>query len=142
MIMANLSFPERCLVSGMFGLIEAKLIDSWAYEFDIWFRSQQKYQILPPANLVGNIGFDAIGAHSVGLNKEKNPPESNPVSFRFDSFLDFSRVMNSYMRDQYGGVFRQLMFAHIARFQIFYKLRKKFRFLIFKLRKKFRFDGK
>ena len=78
-VLLSLPWKERLMVKGMIGLIKSRLVNSWAYPFDLSFRAKSQLCLIPNRNLVRNIGFDTIGAHA-----KKGAKDLLPVSDDFE----------------------------------------------------------
>lgn len=66
----DLGKREKYMQQVVTNLLRANIADSWAYNYDIKFRAEKKYHIIPGRNLVLNVGFDIRGAHSTGRGLE------------------------------------------------------------------------
>src|SRR5690606_37513422 len=107
-IIGALEFSERCLVLGMYGLIESNQVNSWAYQYDMNFRSEEQLQILPAKNMIFNAGLSTGGAHSSGRLED--------TVERFDDFypdlkndipvVKSKKFMDAYIKHQYRNFIR------------------------------------
>ena len=60
----NVGFIERLHVRAMRGVMLRKLVNSWAFAYDLGFRRNKQLCIVPPQNMVSNVGFGTAGTHS------------------------------------------------------------------------------
>lgn len=77
-VFGNLPWKERLMLKGMIGLIKSRVVNSWAYPFDLSFREKGQLCLIPNKNLVRNIGFDTVGAHA-----KKGERDALPVCENF-----------------------------------------------------------
>ena len=114
-VLLPLMVPENRLVEGMFGLIESRQVNSWAYPYDICFRVKNQLQVLPAKNMIKNVGFSSAGAHSSGKG-------SDTVSC-FDDFkpliktdaipIKDERFIREYISYRYKSFFKLFLFSKI-----------------------------
>jgi hypothetical protein len=81
--LSDLPLKERLMVKGMIGLIQSRVVNSWAYPFDLSFRQKRQLCLVPSKNLVRNIGFDTVGAHA-----ENGQEDILPVQEDFEAAPD------------------------------------------------------
>lgn len=114
-VLSPLKGPEYRLVEGMYGLIESRQVNSWAYPYDICFRVKNQLQVLPAKNMIKNVGFSSVGAHSSGKG-------SDTVSC-FDDFkpliktdaipIKDERFIREYISYRYKSFFKLFLFSKI-----------------------------
>jgi len=68
-----------------------RLIDSWAIPFAQNFHKQGYLSILPPQNLVSNIGIDEFAAHTVSDQTELG----RSISIQSKGRVNFSKILYS-----------------------------------------------
>jgi hypothetical protein len=66
----GLKLKEKLMLKGIMGLIKSNQVNSWAYPYDLSFRSKNQLCLIPNKNIVKNIGLDVLGAHSSGLGAD------------------------------------------------------------------------
>ncbi|QKI89775.1 hypothetical protein [Thiomicrorhabdus xiamenensis] len=114
-VLKPLNWAERCLVEGMYGLIESKQVNSWAYQYDINFRANNQLQILPERNMIKNVGLSIIGAHSSGASDdfvdvfEGFLPKPNKEA----EVLKNQQFIDAYLKKRYGSIFRLYFFSKV-----------------------------
>ncbi|WP_052692158.1 hypothetical protein [Teredinibacter purpureus] len=59
----ELSFAEKNHVLGIHNLMKTKMVNSWAYSYDLYFRSKKMLHVVPKQNLINNIGIGDEGTH-------------------------------------------------------------------------------
>lgn len=120
----SLVYPENLMVKGMYGLVESKQVNSWAYEYDLNFRFKGQLQLLPSHNMVTNIGFQTEGAHSSASSFDR--------VVRYDDFLPVCRHVSiaypssefiaDYAKYVYKSTFRLYLFSLIKYLKFIRKL--------------------
>lgn len=128
-VIESLNKTERYLVEGMYGLIESKQVNSWAYQYDINFRAKKQLQILPARNMIKNVGLATAGAHSSG--------RSDDFVERFDDFLpalskevkvsNNQSFIDAYLKKRYGNIIRLYVFSKIKYLKLIRQLLKRLR---------------
>lgn len=94
---------------------------------------KNKFAILPPSNLIENVGDDSVATHLISNSKWTNRPV-NAVSIPFDRFPIFNNEMNQWLTKH----FYQIELSHVFSTKITLLLDSFFR----KQRRKFRLDLK
>ena len=83
------------------GALRAKngVVDAWDIPLAYFQWSNSKFSVIPPVNLVTNVGFDSEATHTSGGNYPLNHPIMElPQSFQFEEFPDIS-IAHEYDRD-------------------------------------------
>lgn len=128
-VIESLNKTERYLVEGMYGLIESKQVNSWAYQYDINFRAKKQLQILPARNMIKNVGLSTAGTHSSG--------KSDDFVEKFDGFLPAlskevkvssnQSFIDAYLKKRYGNILRLYVFSKIKYLKLIRQLLKRLR---------------
>lgn len=128
-VLKPLSISEKFLVEGMYGLIESKQVNSWAFQYDINFRANNQLQVLPAKNMIKNVGLATSGAHSSG--------QSDDFVKIFDGFLPKldkekgvlknRQFIDAYLKKRYGSIFKLYLFSKIKYLKSVRQLLKKLR---------------
>lgn len=72
------SLAEKLHVKSMFGVMQTRQVNSWALSYDLSFRKNNQFCIVPNKNMITNIGFGKLGTHSFSKSLDE--------VFRFDEF--------------------------------------------------------
>jgi hypothetical protein len=110
----SLSYAEKNHVKGIHNLMLTKQVNSWAYSYDLYFRSKNMLHILPKQNLIKNIGVGAEGTHH-GSKSEDDTSVSN-VQFSLDYVVESKvnrRFMDTYFKHVYSP-FKLFLFPVIG----------------------------
>jgi hypothetical protein len=109
----NLSWKERLMLKGMIGLIKSKFVNSWAYPFDLSFRNKGQLCLIPGYNLVKNIGFDTIGAHSRVGAKDTLPVWEGIVIAPNDNVAVYpdNQFMSALIEKRFPSILKLVLFS-------------------------------
>ncbi|MEZ9588271.1 hypothetical protein [Vibrio cyclitrophicus] len=80
----------KLFVLQIIGLLKTKQVNSWAYAYDLYFRLNNSYCLVPKLNYINNIGFE--GTHSNSWN-------SDPVHLEEKVIINLEGVCPEYNRD-------------------------------------------
>lgn len=99
----SLSYAEKNHVKGIHNLMLTKEVNSWAYSYDLYFRSKNMLHILPKLNLIKNIGVGAEGTHH-GSKSADDTSISN-ITFPLDKLIErkvSKKFMSTYFKHVYS----------------------------------------
>jgi len=103
--MQKLSYAEKNHVKGIHNLMLTKMVNSWAYSYDLYFRSKNMLHILPKHNLIKNIGVGAEGTHYG--SKSEDDTDITTASLSLDDEVE-NKVNNTYMNIYFKHVYSPL----------------------------------
>lgn len=123
-LLKDTTFFEYFHLKGIIGLLKHRLVSSWAYEYDLFFRQKKLYQVIPSKNMVINKGFDISGAHSKGQNQENCAVyhDFKPVIEEDLTISKNKDFINRYVLKKYRGVVRLILFSNTMLYQFIKKL--------------------
>lgn len=103
-IYAELSFAEKQHVKGIHNLMLTGMVNSWAYSYDLWFRSQAQLHIVPGKNYISNLGIGS-GTHDT---QQKEDVITIHDSFDRESSVGVVRRDSEYMQGYFSQVYSPL----------------------------------
>lgn len=98
----DLSFWELRHVKGIHNLMLDNIVNSWAYSYDLYFRSQNQLHVVPPKNFISNIGIGK-GTHDTNIRKDKVTANCEPFFADGDGEVSKCNIyMDMYFKKTYG----------------------------------------
>ncbi|WP_440885588.1 hypothetical protein [Vibrio campbellii] len=110
----DLNFWELRHVKGIHNLMLDKVVNSWAYSYDLHFRAQRQLHIVPPKNFISNIGIGQ-GTHDTNVRKDKVAANFEPFFAGTKSeVIKSNAYMEAYFKNTYG-IFKTLAFPYASK---------------------------
>ncbi|MDK9759049.1 hypothetical protein KIV40_27815 [Vibrio sp. D173a] len=112
-IMENLSFWESRHVKGIHNLMLDGIVNSWAYSYDLVFRSSRQLHVIPPVNFITNIGI-GLGTHETREKEDKIYVEDGIfIAKATPPIVKNDPLVKLYFKKNYG-VFKTLLFPYAS----------------------------
>lgn len=117
----GLSFWESRHVKGIHSLMLDGIVNSWAYSYDLAFRSSGQVHVVPPKNFISNIGIGQ-GTHDTGARKDSVKVIDEAFNAEVPTIINVNRCyMDEYFKSTYG-LCKTLLFPYASKIK---KIQKK-----------------
>jgi hypothetical protein len=112
-ILNDLGFLEKQHVKGIYNLMSCKVVNSWAYSYDLYFRMRGKVHLISNYNYISNVGIGA-GTHNTKAKTDNiffsDSTSNHRVSEVFKPNKDY---LSGYLRKKYSFL-KIILFPYIG----------------------------
>ena len=120
--LSNLSYCEKQHVKGIHNMMINRIVNSWAYSYDLIFREKSQLHIIPPYNYIHNVGI-GVGTHTktgrVTDIESRNSFSKDSIRIGSEPKRD-AAYMDKYFKSKYSFL-KTLLFPYIGFLKVIIK---------------------
>jgi len=113
--LSNLPYVEKQHVKGIHNMMINRVVNSWAYSYDLIFRQKNQLHIIPPYNYIQNVGI-GVGTHTTAGRVTDIESRDSFCKTSINISLIPKRdavYMDKYFKSRYS-FFKTLLFPYIG----------------------------